>query len=365
MTSRTGGRNKEGAPEHDRGYRRLFSHPESVEDLLRGFVEEDWVSDLDFSSLEKVDHHFVGDDFGGRASDVIWKMRFRDGERTDSIYVYLLLELQSTSYHFMPVRMLTYSGLLLEQIIRTEKLKTGDLLPAILPFVFNSGRRPWRGPLSLSRLFPPLPRGIEQHLPRLDFLLVDERRLDLTRRGLEGNRLAAAFRIETSPSPLELPRLAQDLDALLPREKDPELRRSYNVWFQSVLRRTFQGVIIRHDFDLGDRSMLEESARKWEKRFLREGREEGLQEGIQKGLQEGIQKGIQKGFREGEVTGLRKALLQILEQRFGPLPDRVRGQLEEITAKSEVERLLQRALKAKSLADIRIAQRARKRNLRP
>ena len=49
----------------------------------------------------------------------------------------------------MPVRMLTYSGLLLEQIIRTEKLKTGDRLPAILPLVLHSGKRPWRGPLSL------------------------------------------------------------------------------------------------------------------------------------------------------------------------------------------------------------------------
>ena len=340
MTSRTGGRNKRGTPEHDRGYRRLFSHPESIEDLLRGFVEEDWIDDLDFSSLEKVDHQFVGDDFGGRASDVIWKMRFRDGERTSSVYVYLLLELQSTSYHFMPVRMLTYSGLLLEQIIRAEKLKAGDLLPAILPFVFNSGRGPWRGPLSLSKLFPPLPPALEQHLPRLDFLLLDERQLDLARPGLEGNRLAAAFRIETSPSPEEVPRLAQDLDALLPREKDPELRRSYNVWFLSVLRRTFKGVIIRDDFDLGDRSMLEESARKWEKRFLREGREEGLQEGLQKGL------------RKGEVKGMREALLQILEQRFGSLPEPVRRQVEEITAKRDLERLLQRVLKAKSLSDI-------------
>lgn len=350
MTTRAGGRKKRGAPGHDRGYRRLFSHPESVEDLLRGFVEEDWVGGLDFSSLEKVDHQFVGDDFGGRASDVIWKVRFRNGEREGSIYLYLLLELQSTSYHFMAVRLLTYSGLLLEQIIRTEKLKTGDLLPAILPFVFNSGRGPWRGPLSLSRLFPPLPRALEQHLPRLDFLLLDERQVDLTRPGLEGNRLAAAFRIETSPSPEEVPRLARDLDALLPREKDPELRRSYNVWLRSVLLRTYKGVIIRDDFDLGDRSMLEESARKWEKRFLREGREEGLQ------------KGLQKGLRKGEVKGMREALLQLIEQRFGPLPELVREQVEEITAKRDVERLLQRVLKAKSLADMRIGQSSRKRN---
>lgn len=348
MTSRTGGRNKRGTPEHDRGYRRLFSHPESIEDLLRGFVEDGWVDDLDFSSLEKVDHHFVGDDFGGRASDVIWKMRFRDGKRKGgSVYVYLLLELQSTSYHFMPVRMLTYSGLLLEQVIRTEKLKTGDLLPAILPFVFNSGPGPWRGPLSLSRLFPPLPPGLEKHLPRLDCLLLDERQMDLTRPGLEDNRLAAAFRIETCQAP-EMPRLARELDALLPREKAPELRRSYNVWLRSVLRRTYKGVIIPDDFDLEDASMLEESARKWEKRFLREGRKEGLQEGLK------------KGFRKGEVLGLKLALLQLMEQRFGPLPEPVRKQVEKINAKRELERLLNQVVEVKSLADMRISQPSRK-----
>jgi hypothetical protein len=30
-----------------------------VEDLLRGFVEEDWVQKLDFSTLEKASGHYV------------------------------------------------------------------------------------------------------------------------------------------------------------------------------------------------------------------------------------------------------------------------------------------------------------------
>ena len=338
MTPRAGGRNKEGTPEHDRGYRRLFSHPESVEELLRGFVEEDWVDGLDFSSLEKVDHHFVGDDFGGRASDVIWKMRFRNGEPAGEVYLYLLLELQSTSYHFMPVRVLTYSGLLLEQVIRTEKLKAGDLLPAILPLVLNSGRQPWRGPLSLSTLFPSLPRGLERHLPRLDFLLLDERRLNLARPGLEGNRLAAAFRIETSSSPEELPRLARNLDTLLPRKKDPELRRSYNVWFRSVLRRTYKDVIIPDDFDLEDAPMLEESARRWEKRFLREGR------------------------KEGRVEGARDFLLSQIEHRFGPLPRGVRSKIKAIDSPEALKLLGQRVLEAKSLEDLQIDQPSRRRD---
>ena len=39
---------------HDPGYKLLFAHARMVEDLLRGFVPEDWVQGLDYASLEKV-----------------------------------------------------------------------------------------------------------------------------------------------------------------------------------------------------------------------------------------------------------------------------------------------------------------------
>ena len=38
---------------HDAGYKKLFSHPRLVADFLRGFVPEDWVQQLDFTTLEK------------------------------------------------------------------------------------------------------------------------------------------------------------------------------------------------------------------------------------------------------------------------------------------------------------------------
>jgi hypothetical protein len=40
--------------EHDQSYKLLFSHAELVADLLRGFVCEDGVKALDFTSLEKM-----------------------------------------------------------------------------------------------------------------------------------------------------------------------------------------------------------------------------------------------------------------------------------------------------------------------
>ena len=93
----------------DPNYRLLFSHPKMVEDLLRGFIHEDWVARLDFGTLERVNGSFVSDDLKDRRNDVVWRLRWRGGGE-DWFYLYLLLEFQSTPEPFMAVRLLVYVG---------------------------------------------------------------------------------------------------------------------------------------------------------------------------------------------------------------------------------------------------------------
>jgi hypothetical protein len=59
---------------HDNAYKSIFSQPESVRDLLLGFVPEEWVQLLDFEdlcNLEKVPASYVTDDFRTREDDTI------------------------------------------------------------------------------------------------------------------------------------------------------------------------------------------------------------------------------------------------------------------------------------------------------
>ena len=42
-----------------------------VEDLLRGFVREQWVDQLDFSTLERKNGSYVSDDLREREDDII------------------------------------------------------------------------------------------------------------------------------------------------------------------------------------------------------------------------------------------------------------------------------------------------------
>ena len=300
--------------EHDHGYKRLFSHPTLVEELLRGFLTGDWLERLDFASLERVGNSFVADDLRERHSDIIWRLRLR-GEEDRWVYLYLLLEFQSTSEPFMAVRLLTYVGLLLEEIIRREKLKPGDRLPLVLPVVLHSGKGRWRGPLRLESLFVPVPRELKRYLPRLTYV----------------------FRIETNDDTAALPALSQALDQLVP-PRESELRRTVRAWFTSLVRRVFPDAIIPEGVNLKEAPMLEETLVKWHDEI----REEALQEGRREGRQ------------EGQVLTLRKMLLRQLTLRFGRLPKAVRSRVERISSTQDLERLTEQVLSARSLEEMAI-----------
>jgi len=305
-----------------------------VEELLRGFLTGDWIERLDFSSLERVPSSFVSADLRERHSDVIWRVRLA-GKRGGWIYLYLLLEFQSSSDPFMAVRLLSYVGLLLEDIIRKEGLKPGDRLPAVLPLVLHNAKSRWRAPLRLESFFVSVPKELRRYLPKLSYLLLDERRLDLGRPDLERNPTAALFRFETNATAEALPALYQDLNDLLPPD-EPALRRTVHAWITAVVRRAIPGAIIPEGVNLEEASMLEETLIEWGEKIRKEAHKEARLE----------------GRKEGQILGLRKVLLQQMSLRFGRLPKDVRSRVEQITSTQELEKLTRKILSAKSLEEM-------------
>lgn len=323
---------KERTSEYDRSFKRLFSHPAMVEELLRGFLCEEWTERLDFSTLERVNSSFVSDRLRERHSDLVWRLRLKEGEK-GGFFLYVVLEFQSTPDHFMAVRLTSYVGLLLEATVREEKLKPGDLLPAVLSIVLYSGKRQWKGPQDLGSFFPPAPPGLQRRLPNLSYVLLDESRLDLSRPELASNRVALLFRIERCDL-AEIPHLIARLRALS-KDDDPGLWRAFTIWIGSVLRRTSRGGIITSEPDFAEEgSMLEENIRAWERKVRREGKREGK--------------------REGEVKALRDVLLSQMALRFGRLPRQVRDKIRDITSAPKLRKLAERLITADSLQDLRL-----------
>lgn len=156
---------------YDHGYKQLFSHPAMVRDLMTDFLPFEWVRDLDFTTLEKLNHSYVTDDLRERADDVVWRVRFRD----EWLYLYLLLEFQSSVDHYMVVRLLTYIGLLYQDLIKSRQLPEPRRLPPVLPVVLYNGETSWSAALSLEDLQQPMPPDLRPFQPALRYLLIDER----------------------------------------------------------------------------------------------------------------------------------------------------------------------------------------------
>jgi predicted transposase YdaD len=77
--------------------------------------------------------------------------------------------------------------------------------------------------------------------------------------------------------------------------------------------------------------MLEESAKRWVRQLLQEGRQEGRQEGI---------------------DGTRELLLQQIKLRFGRVPRTVRQRIEGISSMRELRALGRKVILAETLQDL-------------
>ena len=136
--------------DNDASYKLLFSYPELVRDLVMGFIPDEWLHSLDYTTLEQVSGSYITDDLRHRADDVVW--RVKAGE--EWLYLYILIEFQSKVDPWMAVRMMSYVGLLYQDLIRKKQVLPHRKLPPILPIVLYNGdgrccTKAWQGKLPL------------------------------------------------------------------------------------------------------------------------------------------------------------------------------------------------------------------------
>ena len=301
-------------PDHDALYHRLFSHPGMVAQLLREFVAGPWLDDLDLDGMERLNAKFHAETSERRDGDMIWRIPRRDGGDT---YLVLLLEFQSTSYHWMALRVLVYAGLLWQQLQDEKRLLPDGRLPPILPVVLYNGDRRWAAPLALHDLVGlPANSPLWHWQPTASYQIVDEGAFaedDLAKREA---LLALLFRLENSPDPEQAVVLADALLAWFRRH--PGFERARSVFAEllgAVLEPLAPGVRVPEEL-LEIRNMLASRAEDWKRQWLQEGELKGRQEGELKGRREGEERGEQRGRRQGEAA----ILLRLLERRFGALP---------------------------------------------
>lgn len=252
----------------DHPYKRLFSHKEMMADLISGFLNQEFASACDFSTLKRCNGSYVTDDLREREDDLIWSIRY--GDRT--LIIYLLIEFQSTPDPTMPIRIMSYMALLWQDLIRTKKHSSRKPLPGIIPIVLYNGESAWDVPTDIGETIL-MPDAVAQFMPSVPYLLVDELQLSIHDLVEVRNLAASLFGLEQSSKRDDLFELGKRLNAWM--RKDPDLdslRRDFSLFFENILK-TNEDKPIPNPF-CGD-TMLQEKVKRWEADLKAEGRVEG------------------------------------------------------------------------------------------
>ena len=97
----------------------LYSQLASQRDSCSGMKNEGCgkiraLRQLDFDQMEQVSGSYITDELRDREDDMIWRVWWRDRW----LYVYVLLDFQSSVDKFMTIRIMSYLGLLYQDLIR-------------------------------------------------------------------------------------------------------------------------------------------------------------------------------------------------------------------------------------------------------
>ncbi len=214
---------------HDSAYKLLFSQPEMVADLIRGYVDRRAAKTLDLKTLERCNGSYVSSDLRERRNDVVWRVRSRQGW----IYVYLLIEFQSTVDRYMSVRLLAYVALLWQDLIKQGQTTKDGRLPAVLPIVLYNGDQPWTAPTELRELLAPAPTFLSRYQPQARHLFLDENRVPTSGDRLLRNLAAAIFALEQSDDLEGQNRVLKALRAWLGGRHD--LKQAIGTWYARTI----------------------------------------------------------------------------------------------------------------------------------
>ena len=311
---------------HDAAWKRLFSFTDMPRDLLAGFVPRKWVEKLDLSTLEPWPADLVSNGLRERHADRVWRVRRRD--RSGCVLV--TVEFQSRVDRTMAVRVLDYSTLLYQELLRNKALRRGarakpEPLPPVLPIVLHHGTKRWWARKDVAGLCAPAGEDLAPYQPAQRYFLLDV--AAYTGPLPEGHNLMAALirlahcrSVETASEVLKM------LTEWLAREQTGLLG-AILVWYEQARR--------RHDLPKLDLSILDDLNEG--KTMPNEVMREQVARWADRRFAERAAPRIERSRVEGLTEGQAAVICRLAARKFGPeTADRLAERLTEI---SDPERL--------------------------
>ncbi len=316
---------------HDRLFRRVFSEPEHAAGELRLLLPAEVSARADWSTLTPLPVTFVKDVLSELRSDVLFSLRVSGRE----VFLYLLMEHQSTSSPLMPFRLLRYVVQIWEHYLSEHKEATR--LPAVVPMVVHHSKTGWKSATKLEQIIDldadmlPALRG---QLPCFEMLLDDlstARDEELRARSMTELGRLALFCLARA-------REAEDFGAELGRWADAVVRVAALPNGVAAL-----SALVSYILDVAElpkeelKTFFTELGPRTGEAFMTVGqilREEGRRE----------------GRAEGEAKGRAEVLARLLRVKFGAVPEEALARLQSASIE-QLDSWAERVLTANSIEE--------------
>lgn len=131
---------------HDHFFRKIFSNLTIAKQFFEAYLPESFQAVIDFESMTLSKKTFIDPQLRESIADLLFSVKLAG----KSGYLYLLVEHQSRSDRWMPLRVLRYMTDIMQAHIQ---LKHHHCLPIVVPMVLYNGKKPYRDSCDLFDLF--------------------------------------------------------------------------------------------------------------------------------------------------------------------------------------------------------------------
>ena len=291
---------------YDSGYKDLLANHDIFLQMVKSFLKEKWVDNIDETSITPVNKSFIMPDFTKKEADIVYHVKTKDA-KTD-IYLYLLLELQSGVDHMMPYRLLVYMMGVWGEHIKNNKEKTGRKdfrLPPVVPIILYNDSDRW----TAAKSFKEMLTGYElfgKYVLDFEYFLIDVNRCEPKTLAEMGNVISSIFLVEQNREITS--QVISILEKLSPTLEDfsQEHLRIFTIWLNQVVLKA-----------------IPKESKKEILEYLKETYPEKLEvkevvsnvtKAIERSLETSRLEGIAEGKLEGKIEGKIEAAQSMLDR---------------------------------------------------
>ncbi len=288
---------------HDSRYKRFLSNPSIAGQLLTRFVKENFVKELDFSSFELMDKQFVNRKHKRHESDLCYRARCKGRE----VYIYILMEFQSSVDNRMALRFLQYIIELYEWLERDSEGK----LPSVFPLLLYNGEAPWTAAIDTSDL---LRNDIPvEYIPRFCYHLIAVNEIDEPALKKMETIIDAALYFERHRKIEGIDREIKKLLDLF-QEKEPRLWKELALFIGGVFSasKAINPALEIIETTEAANSMIQTAIREHDEMI----RKQGIEQGMQKGKLE-TRMEMARGLKDSGVS------IEIISKNTGLTPEEI------------------------------------------